>query len=266
MDRINGLKTWAIIIGLLIFTGAASAAWLWFSNLEDDTGTTRVAEVEQQSEPITVSVGDYVLGEDLLGIDFISQNIEGLELNPWLVLIGAAVVVSVLIGAIGTGITLVSLFTSRQVSKVYEDERYQEAQAKLQQHDKELIDALNADRPVATPAAKEVRTRRSMLVTALLFVMLVWITGNIFGVAFFGTTTWEIFGLSLSPIFVINIALILVTVGVIAILFRVREPEELDISKTDNNPVNWNYVWIILSGALIFGLGTGLVIAMGNLP
>jgi hypothetical protein len=57
-----------------------------------------------------------------------------------------------------------------------------------------------------------------------------------------------------------------ISIVVLALAIRAREPDDLDFGKTDNNPVNWSYVWVILSGALIFGLGAGLAIAMTSLP
>lgn len=260
MNRSDTWKTWAIVIGLLIFTGVASAAFLWFSNQAESQTDSQVAAEERETNPITVSVGDYVLGDELLGIPFISENIEGVQINPWLVVISSFVLVAALVGGIGLFLALISMISSRQVSKVYADESFHAAVATLSQHDKESLQEKQETRPVDTSPAPEKRLRWSLITSALLIVILVWTAGLVFGVAFLGDTTWNLLGAEVNAVSFINLILLAVTIIIIAATIRAHEPGELDSSKTDNNPVNWSYVWIILSGALILGIGAGLAI------
>jgi hypothetical protein len=262
LNRSEAWKTWAIVIGLLIFTGLASAAWLWLSNQDDAGSTAEIESVQKETEPITISVGDYVLGNELLGIDFINDNIEGFQIDPWLVFVISLGVVTLIVGGIGIGITLITVITSRQVSKAYEDKGFRESQVKLTEQDAAVTKARQETRPVASPEVAERRLRWSVVTTSLLIIILVWITGLIFGVAYFGDTTWEIAGQSVSAVTLINLILILLTIIVLALIIRAREPGDLDSSKTDYNPVNWSYVWIIVTGALIVGIGAGLAFAM----
>jgi preprotein translocase subunit Sec61beta len=267
--KLNGSdawKTWTIVIGLLIFTGVASAAWLWYSAQDDAQEETQTSAEEREIEPVTISVGDYVLGNDLLKIGFISENVEGFQINPWLVVGISAGVASLLVGAMGLGMTVITVVTSRQVTNVFEDESYQSSQAKLVQKDAEAITEKQGTRPVAASTGPERRLSWSVVTTTILILLLVWITGLIFGVAYFDDTTWEIAGLAINPVTFISLGLVILTIVVMALIIRSREPGELDSNKTDNNPVNWNYVWIILSGAVIFGLGAGLAFAMSSLP
>jgi hypothetical protein len=260
LNRSDTWKTWAIVIGLLIFTGVASAAFLWFSNQEESQTDSQVAAVDRETEPITISVGDYVLGDELLGIPFISEKIEGVQINPWLVVIASFVFVAALVGGIGLFLALISMITSRQVSKVYADEGFQASVATLSQHDKESLQKKRETKPVAASPAPERRLRWSLITSALLVVVLVWIAGLVYGVAFLGDTTWNILGADVNAVTFINLLLVAITIIIIAATIRAHEPGELDSSKTDNNPVNWSYVWIILSGALILGIGAGLAI------
>ena len=261
MKRSDTWKTWIVIIGLLVFTGLATAGYLWFSGKEETQSATQAEAVDRETEPITVSIGDYVLGDELLGIPFIKDSIEGVQLNPWLVVIASFILVALLVGGMGTVLALISFFTSRQVAKVYADEEYQQSVAALSQHDKEVIKDLQETRPVVAAEEPERRLRWSLIVTALMIITLVWVTGLIFGVAFLGDATWHIFGADVSVVTIINFALVAITIAIIGYTIRAHEPGELDSSKTDYNPVNWSYVWIIISGALILGIGAGLAIA-----
>jgi hypothetical protein len=265
LNRSDSWKTWGIIIGLLLFTGVASAAWLWFSNQEDEQSASQVAKIEKETEPITISFGDYVLGKELLGIDFVSEKIEGTQINPWLVVAAAAGIVTVFVGGIGLFLALITVITSRQVSKVYADEGFQTARVELNRRDAESLKGKQETRSQAASPGPQRRLRWSVAVNSILVLLLVWIAGLIFGVAFFGDTTWDIAGLSVSAVAILNLVLIVISLIVLALTIRSREPDDLDLSKTDNNPVNWSYVWVVLSGALIFGLGAGLAIAMSSI-
>lgn len=266
MNKNGAWKTWVVVIGLLIFTGLATATWLWFSSQEDAQTEAQLEEGTSVSEPITISVGDYVLGNELLNIDFISENIEGQELNPWLVVIGATVLVSLLVGGLGFLIMILSVITSRQVAKVYADEDYQTAQSELTKRDAETMKEWRESQPPAQADEPKRSLRGSAVTSAAIFLILVWITGLAFSLALLGDTTFEVAGLEISAVALVNLILVLITLVVMILTFRSREPEELDIGRSDNNPVNWSYVWIVLSGVLIFGLGAGLAIAMSSIP
>ena len=147
------------------------------------------------------------------------------------------------------------------MAKVYADEGFQASVATLSQHDKEVLQELQDDRPTAEVIEPERRLRWSIVVTAILILLLVWSAGLVYGVAFLGNTTWQILGAEVSAVMFINLILVVVTIIIMAGVIRAHEPGELDSSKTDYNPVNWSYVWIILSGALILGIGAGLAIA-----
>ena len=107
MNRSDTWKTWALVAGLLIFTGLASVAFLWLSSQEPEA-KPQIAPVERETQPITISIGDYVLGDELLGIPFISENIEGSQLNPWIAVAGLFIILTLLVGGMGTILALLS--------------------------------------------------------------------------------------------------------------------------------------------------------------
>ena len=41
-----------------------------------------------------------------------------------------------------------------------------------------------------------------------------------------------------------------------------RDPEDLESHESDLKPVNWGAIWVIVTGLLVVGIGTGLAIAL----
>lgn len=262
MRKSESWKSLVIIFGLLVFAGLASAAWLWLSSREDTGGEQQEVQLETELETVTVDVGDYVLGSDLLQVPFIKDNVDGLQFSQWVV-IGAAVgLVVVSVGALGLLLAVVTWFFGRRVTKVYEDEEFQAAQSELQQREAARLQGLREQRPTAQPAEPEQTGRWSVVSTSIVIVMFVWITGVILGVAYFGETTWEIAGRQVNAASVITLILVLLTIAILILVIRRQNITDFDSGETDYKPVNWSTIWILLSGVIIVGIGAGLAIAM----
>jgi Flp pilus assembly protein TadB len=262
LGKSESWKTWIIVIGLLIFAGLASAAWLWLSNQESTESERQEMVVESESEPITIQVKDYVLGNDLLQLDFISKNVDGQQVDAGMAFLIISGIVIAVVGATGLLIALVTFFFNRGVTKVYGDESYQAATITLDQRQKTWIKDHQQEQPRAAEVEPEQRSRWSFLATSLLIIIIVWIAGLIAGFTLLKDTTWEIAGLEVSAATVVNLTLILTTIIILYAVARSHEPDELDGSTTDNQPVNWGTIWVILSGLLIVGAGTGAAIAL----
>ncbi len=262
LGKSESWKTWIIVIGLLIFAGFASAAWLWLSNQESTESERQEMVLESESEPITIQVKDYVLGNDLLQLDFISKNVDGQQLDVGMAFLIISAIVVAVVGATGLLIGLVTFFFNRGVNKVYGDESYQAATVTLGQRQKTWLKEHQQERPRAAEVEPEQRSRWSFLATSLIIIIIVWIVGLIAGSTLLKDTTWEIVGFEVSAITVVNLILILTTIVILYAVARNHEPDELDGSATDNQPVNWGTIWVILSGLLIVGAGTGAAIAL----
>ena len=85
-------KNWIIILGLLIFAGLASAGWLWLSEELSASESTQLQRVEEEPVVITLDVENALLGEELIKIPFIRDNIDGLQLTASQAIIMATVV------------------------------------------------------------------------------------------------------------------------------------------------------------------------------
>ena len=264
MNIPDSWKNWIIAIGLLIFAGLASATWLWFSSQDTGSENSSVEAPAAEQLPVVIQVKDYVLGSDLLQIDAVS-DFDGTMIAQGQVVLVAFVVVTAVVVGLGLMLALLSWFTSRQVTAVESDADYQAAVNLLDDRQKEQAKELKVEQPTNEPPPPVKRAGWSWFATSLLIIILVWITGLILGVTFLDTVTWNIFGLEVNASSIVNLILILTTVVILYTVAKRREPTELQSGKTDYQPINWGTVWIVVTGLLIVGIGTGLAVAMRSI-
>jgi hypothetical protein len=259
----DSAKNWIIAIGLLIFAGIASAAWLYFSS-QDSAGGSSTQLPPSEPVPVIIQVEDYVLGSDLLQIGPIN-DINGTEINQELVILVAFALLTALVLGLGLAITSISWFTSRQVTAVVADEGYQKARTNLDKLEKERLKELHEHQPTGNLKTEEQSARSSWFATSLVIILLVWITGLTLSVTFLADITWNIVGIEVSAALVVNLLLILTAAAILYVVARTHEPAELSSGVTDNYPINWGTVWVLVTGLIIVGIGTGLAIAMRSI-
>ena len=160
-------------------------------------------------------------------------------------------------GAVGLLITVLALLFDRLVKRVYSDEGYQESRAELQEREKARTKELQQGHPTAAGPKKETRSRWSMGVYAFIFLLFVWIGGLIVGAVYLSESEVDFFGLTMSAANAFNLVLVLLTIVILFLALRRRDPEELENPSSDNNPVDWGYIWVVVSGLLIVGIGAG---------
>jgi hypothetical protein len=99
-------------------------------------------------------------------------------------------------------------------------------------------------------------------VYGFIFLLLVWIGGLVLSNVYLADTELNALGMAFSGTFVLNLILGLLTIAVLYLWLRRRSLEELENPDSDNNPVNWGYIWLVVSGALIVGIGAGAALAV----
>ncbi len=250
-------KTWAAVFVLIIFAGVASAAWPFIS---DQLGGESRPSPEMEQEMITVMVEDYVLGNDLLAIDFIRENVDGLQFTQLQGVAALIGVVLILTGAAGLPLALITGRLDSQVQKTYSSDGYQEARNHLIEKEQNRIDALRKDHPDAKPTGTE--GRWPTISTALVIIIFVWLFGTVLGKEIYGDTEILIGGRLVDPTSLLNLVLVFVSVVTLYVIFRRRRVADLETSDSEYQPVDWGTVWVILSGVLIVGVGTGLALAL----
>lgn len=261
MNRSESWKTWIVVAGLLIFAGIASATIPFLIdqlNNSDEPSTSR----ETHPTVTTIDVSELpFIGEVLVEIPFIAENIQGLSitlLQAFGVIFG---VVLVTVGAFGVLITLLVFIPSRWINNVYADKGYQEAQIELEERQKASLKNLQQEQPLAEPVEAERRIRWSAVTFGLIVVVLVWVTSVLLAFGLFQNETISIGGFDISAVALLSLVSVVVTIIVLYLALRRRDPTELETAESDNKPVNWGAIWVIVTGLLVVGIGTGLAIA-----
>lgn len=261
MNRSESWKTWIVVAGLLIFAGFASAIIPYLvDQLNNDDEPVTLRESHPTATTVDVSELPFI-GEVLVEIPFIAENIQGLPITLLQAFGMAFGVVLVAVGATGVLITLLVFLPSRWINNVYADEGFREAQTEFEQREKASL----KDRQQVQPAAESIEAERrkgwSAMTLSLIIVVLVWVTSVLLAFGLFQNETISVGSLHISAVALLSLISVVITIVVLYLVFRRRDPTELETAESDNKPVNWGTLWVIVTGLLVVGIGTGLAIA-----
>jgi len=263
LKKSNSWITWAVVALLLIFAGIASAVVPLVID-EFQAGDEPVTQQESGPTETTIDVSQLpFIGEVLVEIDWIQENIQGQTITLFQAFGIALGVVLIGVGAIGLGITVVTVIYSRLVDKVYEDESYQTSATELDRREKAALKELAQEKTTSTPDDPQRRVRNSTIIFGFLIVMMAGIAGLMIGVSLLDGGTWNFFGLELSAAgFSVIVALI--TAVILILVLRRRGPTDIEHPDSDYNPVDWGFIWVIVTGMLVVGIGAGIAIAFST--
>jgi hypothetical protein len=263
LSKSESRRTWVIVFVLIIFAGVASAAWPFIADLigGDSGQESAAAEIEAENAVIVINIQELPLSDAFLLLPFDTENVDDILLSQIEVLAIATGIVLISVGGLGLLIALVTWLLSKQITAVATEEDYQAAQAELDKRAKAELQAVNQEQSLTEPHPER-SERWSTISTSIVILIFVWIAGLVLGLSIFGDTTYELNGREVSPVAIINGVLILITIVVLVLAARSRKPGALDAPESDYDPVDWGYIWILLSGLIIVGIGTGLAIAL----
>lgn len=262
MSKGSSRLTWLVIIGVLIFGATLTALYPFLADQLDIGGSSAAAEAPAEPEVIVINVEQFPAGDALMQVPFIRDNIHGLEFTP---LQATGLLIAFVVGgtfALGLPLAVIYYFLSKQTAKVAESESFKTAQTTLEKQQQERLKAKQAAQPETGMPEAAPRARWVLLSMTPLILLFVWFSGLALGHALFGNAMWEINGQLISPIQILNLIFIVVTIVVMVIVARRIQPEAVVSGATDYRPVNWGLVWVLVSGLLIVGLGTGLAFAL----
>lgn len=260
------IRTWLIVVGLLLFSGLASLAWVTLSGQESalevpSLGLDLAIDV---GDPVTIQLDQYLLGEVLVDAPLISQ-LHGVQV-PSLLL--AAILTAITIGgflAIGLPLALIYVRLDRQAEEVKEDPEFQERQAALAKKETERLRAVNEEQP-ATPIPSHEMPRWAAVSTALIILFFVILVGFALGDTFYAGGSVQL-GTNLFIDSGVVLALVLGLVTLIALAGtlgrRARgEQVEAEAESGDDARIPWGVIWVALTGFIFLGIGTGIMIAI----
>jgi hypothetical protein len=261
LTKSSSRLTWLVIIGVLVFGAALTAIWPTLSD-QLNLGGPRAPEVPAEPENMVIDVEQFPAGDALVKVPFIRDTINGLEFSP---LVAAGLLVALTVGgtlALGVPLGFIYFFLSKQAAAVSESDSFKESRAALENRQNEWLKERRAAQPEAPMPEAAPRARWMLLSMTPLILLFVWFSGLALGHSLYGDTMWEISGRLISPVQILNLVLVAVTVVVLIVIARRIRPEAVVAGTTDSAPVNWGLLWVLVSGLLIVGVGTGLAIAL----
>lgn len=249
MSERESLRTWGIIIAILVVSGLFTALWPALTSLGGGarTAVPVVTPATELNLPFSLPL---VAAEGVLRL----TSLQALGVIAFLV-----------IGAVATGgIVLAFLyrFLSTQAAAAAESEAVKTAQAALDKRETERIKTMRAGRnPNPQPSHK--MPRWSAISTALSIIMFVAFFGYLISDTFFPA------GQVVSGENIVN-ATMLVVGGLVLLtlpllVWRIRPQRVMAAEQTDNGAIPWDFIVILISGLLVVGLGIGLMVYF-NVP
>jgi hypothetical protein len=265
VNRNESWRIWAIIIGILLVSGLASAVWPWLGNL----GAGESTRIAPETEDIVLNIPP--LPDTLPGAAGVNEALPD-QLGPWHPLLAVAILTGLVLAPIVlTGGLIAGLYTflDKQANRVKSAADYQAAQVELQKLDKERVKEMRVDHP-APARPKVVGTPRwSTVATVILLILFVYFSAYMITQTVVTESLWDWSNNWINPwlvspaSFISGIAALLTLVASLAI-FRGKPAGSVDSAETDYHPVPWGWMWVILSGMLVLGLGLGLIIVFSG--
>lgn len=263
MKSFETIRTWLIVVGLLLFSGLASLAWVTLSGQEAglETPSLGLDLAIDVGEPVTIQLDQYLLGEVLVDAPLISQ-LQGVQV-PSLLL--AAILTAITVGglvAIGLPLALIYVRLDRQAEEVKEDPEFQERQAALEKKETERLRALKEEKP-PTPIPSHEMPRWAVASTALVVLFFVIMIGFTLGDTFYADGSVQLgTNLFVDPGVVISLVLGLVTLVALAGTLGRRSAEEEQVEDEDRAGIPWGVIWVALTGFIFLGVGIGIMLAI----
>lgn len=258
MSKGKAWQTPLIIIGLIVLSAILTITWRTVSgglmSGGQTSGPTGTA-VNIPTEPVEAVVLDLEGLFPSLAPDYFFkvpaiEELNGEAYNPFVIL---GILTAVAFGgiiAVGLLLMFITRAADRTLTRVKEDQDYIKAVNNMEKGQQEYFREKNKIAP-PNPKPSGVMPRWSALSTALVATALAFFFGTVVG-ANISEGAQQIFG---------NVF----AVATFAITFYLVRPTNVfELDKTDYNRTPWSTIWVILSGAVVVGLGMGFMFAVIN--
>ena len=259
MNKGKAWQTPAIIVGLILLSAVLTATWRSLSSNMSAGGSAQTGLGIPAPQINTTPAEDVVL--DLEGLfpslapDYFFQveAIRNVDKQPISSLGILGILTAVALGGIvvvGLLLMLIVRMADRTVTAAKEDQEYIKATNEIEKKAQAYFRAKNAADP-PNPKPSGVMPRWSALSTALVATVLAFFLGTVVG-ATVSEGAQQLFA---------NVF----AVATFAITFYLVRPENVfNVDKTDYDRTPWSVIWVILSGAIVVGLGMGFMFAVIN--
>ncbi|MBP7997702.1 MAG: hypothetical protein KA314_20850 [Chloroflexi bacterium] len=256
------LQMYGLIGALLLVALLSPVIISVVNNMVSRSGRERPeVEAPNETEMITIQIDKLLLGEELIKIPALAD----LNANP--IQVSAPVLMLVLAGiflggiaVVGGGLGFTYKFLDRFVLGTKESQTFQETTRTLEKKQKDALKLINKARP-ADPIPSHEEPRWSAAATSIIALLFAWIMGLTFATVFFPNGGVEIGEQLVSGAAITSWTFIILTALLLIFVYR---PHVFihQVEANANKATDWGIIWVIVAGALILGLGTGLMIAV----
>lgn len=249
LSRSESWKNWLIILAVLIFSGLMTALWPAISsNLSAVTGSATSAP-SLPAETVTIPP---------LPLPFLDQ---GFTLTSIQVLLGFAVFVVGGVAVTGIIIAIANLLLSRWTTRVANSESYIDGTAVLAQRQKAELAAAQEAHPSDAVQQRDY-SRWAVLATSLVILFFATVGGYMFASTFFPEGSIVRNENIVNIVGIITLAVVLLTL--LYLFFRMDEARLVEVNTRDDLSFTWDTIVVIALGALVVGLGIGLILFLNQ--
>lgn len=244
------MRTWGIVIALLLFSGIASVAWPFIS--QQLSGGSRV-DIPAHSEKIHLS----------FPVTLPVLNSNEVELGPALAIgILAGITIGGLV-VVGGGIAFVTTFLDRLVTNTKQTADYKKGTAALDQKTNARVKAMRSQSPTK-PIPSHQMPRWSVVSTSLIFILFMIFVSVAISDTFYPHREMIFFGSQIDPY---NLFIPVSTVLTVLVLLGVfRRQVFVKSEKSESAGIPWDTIYLIFTGVVLVGIGIGLMLWLRTAP
>lgn len=267
------LQTYGLIVALLLVALMSPVIISVANNLLSGSGRERdEVKAPSETEEITIEIDKLLLGEELVKIPFLEKlNQDPIKVSaPLLMVILAGIFVGGIV-VVGGGLAMTYKFLDNFVLSTKKDSEFQATVTQMEKKQKDELKLINKARP-ADPIPSHEEPRWSVAATSIIAILFAWTMGYLLAGVFFPggfvefkPRDWFV-ELDIEPFLVAGSTITTWTFIVLtAILLRFVYRPNVFIAQSDaaaNKETDWGLIWVIVAGAVIVGIGAGLMFAV----
>lgn len=247
----NSLATWGLVLALILFSGIASV--IVPNLMKSNTQSSGSVTSEGFSLPtFDLSVKNVTLPEGLPAVG-------GKSYPDVLVFGGIAAVFMGAILAMGVPLALIYAGLDKVASSNKGDKKYEQGVATLQKKQQTLLKEYGKIQPAQPAPADPSTPQVTWLITTLLMMFLLGIFGVLFSANFAGRENLPMWGLGFA---LVGLLFRLVPVAMTRFF---NDPKQA-ATDTSTLPVDWGMVWAVVTGAILLGIGIGILMWTRQAP
>lgn len=258
MNRTESLRNWIVILALLIATGVLTAVWPLINsalNISFSLGSGSTRPPVESSVTVVVPaplVGLPVpFGEPLGAQIVMTQGQIFLAFMVFLLIIMVSVVV------VGVVISFLIRSLDKSATAVVASDDYKQSVAALEKQEKERIQQLRAQSPKPNQPDNYIY-HLDPLSLSLMVLFFVGSVATLIYSLIVSSGELTLLGLTLDSRISVLLFFMLLTLPLL--VWRIRRHRLEAVLETDNAPIPWDFIVIVITGLLIVGVGLGVML------